>query len=223
VAAVVGCTALAAAILGGLPEGDDGPGMALPDGGRLPTPQPTEPDLTADGTPQDPPRETPGASPGEAGGGSGDGQPEADTDTETGTGPETGPDSGASPSPQETEGSGSVGTPEPSPSATGAGGTLPPDDPTDPGPTPDEPAPTATDNPVPLVLREGDRGPEVIELQRRLRQLNWLYEGGAHGRFDAATREAVATFQEAYGVRGDEGGVYGVNTRARLEESTTEP
>jgi peptidoglycan hydrolase-like protein with peptidoglycan-binding domain len=76
---------------------------------------------------------------------------------------------------------------------------------------------------VPLVLREGDEGPEVVELQKRLTQLNWLYEGRAHGRYDAATREAVATFQVAYGVQGDESGMYGPATRERLEASTAAP
>ncbi|MGP3971203.1 peptidoglycan-binding protein [Streptomyces sp. 6N223] len=221
VAAVVGCTALAAAFLGGLPEGDEGSSRALPDGGRLPTPGPTEStgptesgesgesDATPDATPDGPPRDTPSESPG----GAGDADPA--------------PGGGRSPSPGETEGSGSVASPEPSPAATDGGGSLASGSPTDPGPDPDptpgQAAPTATDNPVPLVLREGDRGPEVVELQKRLLQLNWLYEGRAHGRYDAATREAVATFQVSYGVQGDEEGVYGVNTRARLEESTAEP
>jgi peptidoglycan hydrolase-like protein with peptidoglycan-binding domain len=70
------------------------------------------------------------------------------------------------------------------------------------------------------VLREGDQGPEVVELQQRLTQLNWVYEGEADGFYDAETRDAVARFQVAYGVRGDEEGVYGDDTRAALEAAT---
>lgn len=73
------------------------------------------------------------------------------------------------------------------------------------------------------MLSEGDRGSEVAELQRRLRQLDWAYNGGLHGRYDDETRRAVARFQEGNGVTGDPEGVYGHATRAMLESMTTEP
>ncbi|MFK4148440.1 peptidoglycan-binding protein [Streptomyces sp. NPDC004065] len=67
------------------------------------------------------------------------------------------------------------------------------------------------------VLRPGDSGHGVYELQVRLLQIPHLYEGGAMtGRYDEAVRRAVALFQERYGIRGDERGVYGDNTRYAL-------
>ncbi|MCK1817418.1 peptidoglycan-binding protein, partial [Streptomyces sp. XM4011] len=82
---------------------------------------------------------------------------------------------------------------------------------TEPLPSPDPPG---------GILREGDSGPGVTELQQRLLQLGWVYDGTAHGTFDERTRDAVARFQVAYGVQGDEWGVYGVNTRLALEQYT---
>ncbi|WP_052808890.1 peptidoglycan-binding domain-containing protein [Streptomyces natalensis] len=74
----------------------------------------------------------------------------------------------------------------------------------------------------PIVLREGSSGPEVAELQNRLRQLG-RYPGPADGSYDADLRDAVARYQEAYGVTGDPTGVYGARTRASLESLTQEP
>ncbi|MGV9245344.1 peptidoglycan-binding domain-containing protein [Streptomyces sp. NPDC003710] len=57
----------------------------------------------------------------------------------------------------------------------------------------------------------------MYELQVRLQQIPHIYDGGAiSGRFDAEVRQAVARFQQRYGVRGDESGVYGDNTRYAL-------
>jgi len=72
------------------------------------------------------------------------------------------------------------------------------------------------------VLREGDSGPEVRELQYRLRQ-TYAYRGGMNGKYDHEVREGVARFQEWYGVRGDPRGVYGPNTRRVLESATQIP
>ncbi|MGW1377892.1 peptidoglycan-binding protein [Streptomyces sp. NPDC002446] len=103
--------------------------------------------------------------------------------------------------------------------------------------SPSPPAPTrasgsVTDSPVdhhpstapngPIVLREGASGPEVTELQGRLRQLA-LYPGAEDGRYDADVRSAVSRYQQAYGVAGDPDGVYGTRTRASLESRTQEP
>ncbi|MFG2889318.1 peptidoglycan-binding protein [Streptomyces sp. NPDC048248] len=74
----------------------------------------------------------------------------------------------------------------------------------------------------PIELREGSSGPEVAELQDRLRQLA-LYVGGDDGRYDAGVRAAVSRYQRAYGVHGDPDGVYGAATRASLESRTSEP
>lgn len=72
------------------------------------------------------------------------------------------------------------------------------------------------------MLREGARGPEVRELQGRLRQLAG-YPGPDDGRYDADVRDAVSRYQRAYGVAGDPDGVYGTATRASLESRTHEP
>ncbi|MFJ6791509.1 peptidoglycan-binding protein [Streptomyces angustmyceticus] len=74
----------------------------------------------------------------------------------------------------------------------------------------------------PIVLREGAAGPEVAELQGRLRELS-LYPGPDDGRYDAEVRAAVSRYQQTYGVTGDPDGVYGPQTRASLESRTHEP
>ncbi|MEU9410018.1 peptidoglycan-binding domain-containing protein [Streptomyces sp. NPDC048281] len=72
------------------------------------------------------------------------------------------------------------------------------------------------------VLRPGDTGAEVTELQQRLAQLN-LFTGKADGHYDSKTESAVRTYQLARGILSDESGVYGAATRAALESETTEP
>ncbi|MCB5907080.1 peptidoglycan-binding domain-containing protein [Streptomyces pinistramenti] len=69
------------------------------------------------------------------------------------------------------------------------------------------------------ALRQGSEGPEVAELQHRLRQLG-LYLGTDDGRYDAAVRDAVTHYQWQYGVQGDPEGVYGSRTRGSLEYRT---
>ncbi|MER5374763.1 peptidoglycan-binding protein [Streptomyces sp. NPDC002553] len=67
------------------------------------------------------------------------------------------------------------------------------------------------------LLRPGDTGHGVYELQVRLLQIPHIYDGGAiNGRYDTEVRQAVARFQNAYGISGDETGVYGDNTRHAL-------
>ncbi|MBJ6613491.1 peptidoglycan-binding protein [Streptomyces sp. I4(2020)] len=73
-------------------------------------------------------------------------------------------------------------------------------------------------------LREGDAGPDVAALQERLLRVPDVYrDGRTDGRYDATLREAVARFQLWYGVRGDETGVYGDDTRRALESHTDGP
>lgn len=73
----------------------------------------------------------------------------------------------------------------------------------------------------PGVLRQGDTGPAVADLQRRLLRVPDVYQGGTvDGRYDATLAAAVARFQLWYGVRGDETGVYGDDTRRALESRT---
>ncbi|MFF0160827.1 peptidoglycan-binding protein [Streptomyces sp. NPDC005263] len=71
------------------------------------------------------------------------------------------------------------------------------------------------------TLREGADGPEVTDLQQRLLRIPDVYTGGStSGRYDATLTEAVARFQLWYGIRGDETGVYGDDTRRDLESRT---
>ncbi|MFK4148171.1 peptidoglycan-binding protein [Streptomyces sp. NPDC004065] len=123
--------------------------------------------------------------------------------------PSTGPSPSASPS---------DASPSPSPSPTDGGRTAAPATPTGTAPTtPAAPTPTA-----PPVLRRGDRGPEVTELQQRLAQLN-LYVGRSDGVYDSRVEGSVRTYQWARGIDADDPGVYGPATRARLEAETSQP
>ncbi|MEV8312687.1 peptidoglycan-binding domain-containing protein [Streptomyces sp. NPDC059900] len=72
------------------------------------------------------------------------------------------------------------------------------------------------------VLSQGDRGPEVAELQGRLQQM-YLYMDETDGTYDAGVTDAVARYQFARGMQKDERGVYGEETRAALEAETSEP
>ncbi|MGY1455117.1 peptidoglycan-binding domain-containing protein [Streptomyces sp. SS8] len=126
------------------------------------------------------------------------------------------------------------GSPGPGPSAPAAPPSSPaapdgtPSAPAQPSRTPPEsaapppsPASQQSRRPVPGMLREGDGGPEVEELQRRLRQIPGIYpDGEVDGRYDAEVTEAVARYQQWYGIRGDEQGVYGDDTRRDLEART---
>ncbi|MDQ1045134.1 peptidoglycan-binding protein [Streptomyces sp. V4I2] len=74
----------------------------------------------------------------------------------------------------------------------------------------------------PPVLRRGDEGPEVTELQERLRQL-YLYNGAIDGDFTTAVEDALRNYQWSRNVGTDNLGVYEHKTRAKLESETTEP
>ncbi|MDQ0585027.1 peptidoglycan-binding domain-containing protein [Streptomyces rishiriensis] len=95
-----------------------------------------------------------------------------------------------------------------------------------PPPAAATPAPTATatgpaDPDGAGTLREGDSGAEVTDLQRRLLRVPNVYDNGpTDGRYGTALTEAVARFQLWYGIRGDESGVYGDDTRRDLESRT---
>ncbi|GAA2641382.1 peptidoglycan-binding domain-containing protein [Streptomyces vastus] len=92
-----------------------------------------------------------------------------------------------------------------------------------PAPSASAPAapPAAADPDGPGTLRQGDSGPEVSELQERLLKIPDVYKDGAtSGEYDATLTEAVARFQLWYGIRGDETGVYGNDTRRDLESRT---
>ncbi|MFJ3333297.1 peptidoglycan-binding protein [Streptomyces sp. NPDC086766] len=125
------------------------------------------------------------------------------------------PSADASPSPSP---SASASDASPSPSRSGAGSGAGTAGPTQ---TASPVRATATVEPA-LVLRRGDQGPEVTELQLRLAQLG-LYTGPADGVFGRQVEDSVSTYQWARGIRADETGVYGPATRASLEAETSEP
>ncbi|MFJ4696510.1 peptidoglycan-binding protein [Streptomyces sp. NPDC088766] len=115
-------------------------------------------------------------------------------------------ESSASPSPSRTT------EPSPSPSATRATPSL----------APGNGADGDGDGGEVTVLRRGDQGPEVTELQLRLRQV-YLYNDEADGVFSSRVEGALRNYQWSRGVQGDELGTYGATTRARLESETKEP
>ncbi|MEV7670196.1 MULTISPECIES: peptidoglycan-binding domain-containing protein [unclassified Streptomyces] len=67
-----------------------------------------------------------------------------------------------------------------------------------------------------MTLSYGDEGPEVEDLQWRLRAA-WVYFGPVDGRYGNKVREAVREFQRWRSIQGDPLGVYGPSTRAALE------
>ncbi|ELS50714.1 peptidoglycan-binding domain-containing protein [Streptomyces viridochromogenes] len=83
------------------------------------------------------------------------------------------------------------------------------------------PGPSASEE-QPPVLRFGDQGPEVTELQLRLRQLGF-YGGDIDGEYDREVENSVRGYQFARLILGDEPGVYGSATRASLESETAQP
>ncbi|MDC0768981.1 peptidoglycan-binding protein [Streptomyces sp. HD] len=125
------------------------------------------------------------------------------------------PSSSSTPSPSTTPADGSPtpsdasATPTPAPSYAG------------PTPTATAPEPSGTAG-RPPVLRHGDRGPEVVELQLRLRQIGF-YGGDDDGDYDRTVESAVRSYQLTRVVLADESGVYGTATRASLESETSEP
>ncbi|TXS44158.1 peptidoglycan-binding protein, partial [Streptomyces sp. uw30] len=74
----------------------------------------------------------------------------------------------------------------------------------------------------PPVLRLGDQGPEVTELQLRLRQIG-LYAADVDGDYDRRVESAVGTYQLTRVILSDESGVYGGATRTSLESETSQP
>ncbi|MEU0072777.1 peptidoglycan-binding domain-containing protein [Streptomyces sp. NPDC006332] len=111
--------------------------------------------------------------------------------------------------------------PPPAPSApTSVPTSAAPAAPTSAAPTPTAPS-GAIDPDGAGTLREGADGPEVTDLQQRLLRIPDVYtDGSTSGRYDATLTEAVARFQLWYGIRGDETGVYGDDTRRDLESRT---
>ncbi|GAA3495961.1 peptidoglycan-binding domain-containing protein [Streptomyces prasinosporus] len=120
-------------------------------------------------------------------------------------------------------------SPSASPSPSASSATPGPSEPAEPSATPtttapaDSPEQTEEDgrDTTGPVLSRGDRGPEVTELQLRLRQL-YLYNDDIDGQFTHRVEDALRNYQWSRGLQ-DELGVYGPGTRARLESETREP
>ncbi|MGV4980681.1 peptidoglycan-binding protein [Streptomyces sp. NRAIS4] len=100
--------------------------------------------------------------------------------------------------------------------------TAPPATTPAPTPTASLAPPATTDPDGPGTLRQGDTGPEVTQLQKRLLRVPDVYrDGSTSGTYDADLTAAVARFQLWYGISGDETGVYGNDTRRALESRTS--
>ncbi|WP_369222483.1 peptidoglycan-binding protein [Streptomyces sp. R39] len=116
-------------------------------------------------------------------------------------------------------------SPSASPSATASSATPSPTPSRSATPTRSTPATstsTSAQPSSPPVLRPGDSGAQVTELQLRLKQVG-LYSGDADGHYDSKTESAVRTYQFTRGILTDESGVYGPATRAALESETKKP
>lgn len=108
-------------------------------------------------------------------------------------------------------------TPSPSPSATPSESPSPS---ATPSPTASTTKPTSTKKPTPTPTKKprtnlvrGDSGPQVLALQKRLRELGyWL--GTPDGSFGSLTQQAVWAFQKSAGLRRD--GVVGPKTLKAL-------
>ncbi|MBB5933221.1 peptidoglycan-binding domain-containing protein [Streptomyces zagrosensis] len=209
IVAVLGTLAFGTGLLGGDGGDDDRGERALPDA-HLASPSEALPTwdgkMTSSATP--PPSGTattsPSASPSATRSGSQRPSPKASATPDGRSGAPHASDASTAPPatrPSPTESTGEVGDPPQPPNS----------------PSADPPKPSG-----PPVLREGDSGPEVAELQDRLRQ-TWTYGGAADGAYDAGVTDAVHDYQSRHDLAGDPEGVYGPRTRAYLEARTDEP
>ncbi|MFD4377801.1 peptidoglycan-binding protein [Streptomyces sp. NPDC058527] len=213
--AVVGTAALAAAVFGGedpdnralLPEMTTSASLNLAVS-EEPSPSSTSP--TADRTPSRTP------------------SPESSSPSATPSTESESPSASTSASASASSSAGTTTAPAAtgSPSATGhlppsatSTGTAPTAPETSAAPTTTSASPAHTDAPEGATLSLGSTGPEVRELQERLRFL-WVYLGDADGVFDDGLRESLIEYQSRFWRLKDPEGVYGPHTRRELEEQT---
>ncbi|MFF5444834.1 peptidoglycan-binding protein [Streptomyces sp. NPDC012888] len=105
------------------------------------------------------------------------------------------------------------GPADPSPSRPGRDGSPPAGS----GPSGRPPSSSQTG-----VLRRGDTGPDVEQLQRDLQYLGLLWNGRVDGRYGKHTEDAVARFQAEEGITSDARGVFGPETRRALTEAVAD-
>ena len=125
---------------------------------------------------------------------------------------------GRSSSPSPTAGpSTSDASPSASPSGAGLASSTAPTPPQSPAPAtaPSTAAPAPT--PATALLRPGDQGAAVAQVQRRLHELGYFLPA-IDGRFGSTMRQAVWALQKAAGLGRD--GVVGPSTRAALAAGT---
>ncbi|RMI88122.1 hypothetical protein BIU87_05375 [Streptomyces sp. ZS0098] len=128
--------------------------------------------------------------------------------------PEASSAEGTSPSP--TPETTAPGSRPPTPSSGASGETPPSTATTAPGNIGLGPEGSADDAPV---LARGDRGDNVLDLQRRLRTAG-IDTAPLDGVYGQPTEAAVQNYQALRGIRTDPSGVYGPDTRTVLEAET---
>ncbi|WKV72891.1 peptidoglycan-binding protein [Streptomyces sp. PCS3-D2] len=146
--------------------------------------------------------------------------------------PTTAPSPGGPPTPAAEGTEGAAGPPDAAKQPSGRPGVTPPRPAATPqqGPAPrcvtphlpGAPCPSAGRPETPSPSRRppdlccGASGPEVAELQYRLRVLG-LYEGRLNGAYNQRLTDAVAAYQSSRRLTGDPRGSYGPETRAALQ------
>lgn len=160
--------------------------------------------------------------------------PETSPSADASASPSASPPGSPSDSPSASPSPSASGSPSPSPSASPSSAAPSASPSASPSPSagpsttapPPRPGNGAADagvsSPGASVLRPGDRGDEVTELELRLSQLS-LYDGKPDGVFTRQVEESLRAYQRSRGIQGEELGVYGQLTRARLESETHEP
>ncbi|QMV23636.1 hypothetical protein GQS52_19750 [Streptomyces sp. SCUT-3] len=117
----------------------------------------------------------------------------------------------------------SSATASPSGTGTSARASAPASSSAPSGTSAESAPPTWSDNGRPgrgPVLRVGDSGSEVVELQYRLSAAGTYGTRQSDGVFDEDVKDAVARYQAREGIEGDAPGVYGPSTRRALESET---
>ncbi len=161
-----------------------------------------------------------------------DPSPSEETTPAPGASAPSAPSASAAPSASPSASASAEASPSASPPPSASGASPTPSASTDPTPTTSTTAPSDDTPPQPdqggiapapdTTLHPGDQGPAVVELQQRLSQL-YLFTRTPNGSYDQHLEQSVRTYQWARGIRSDELGVYGPETRRKLESETHRP